>query len=231
MLRNATQCGAVSGGAASFYRPKRIVSDRVMLIGDAANHADPLNGGGIHKAMESAFVAAGVACEALERDDCSCERLRVYEHRWLRHFEVDWRMAEFLLSIATNPAMKDFCLFLLTQIGRLTNESSQFRDFCSGVFSGVLSRDVCLSPRALYYALPKDADTWATFLRGPGGLNGASAGSAHLFAQAFGSLGSVATRAATEPLTTIDWGMDVALRAVRLLDRRIASTSPQVAAF
>ena len=228
LLKRATQCGAVSGGAASFYRPRTIVSDRVMLIGDAANHADPLNGGGIHKAMESAFVASGVACEALNRNDCSREMLRLYEDRWLAQFEVDWRMAELLLSIATNPAMKDFSLFLLAQIGRLTNESPQFRDFCSGVFSGVLSRDVCLSPRALYHAFPKDPETWRALL---GGRHGTAAGSARLLAQAVGSLAGAAAHAAAEPLTAIDWGMDVAVRATRLLDRTIAGPPSHAAIF
>jgi geranylgeranyl reductase family protein len=217
MLKSATQCGGVSGGAASFYRPQRIVSDRVMLIGDAANHADPLNGGGIHKAMESAFVASSVAVDALDRD-CSRAILQMYEKRWLAHFEVDWRTAELLLAIATNPAMKDFCLFLLTQIGQLTNGSQQFRDFCSGVFSGVLSRDVCLSPRALFHAFPKDPEAWRALL----GNRSGNAGTAHVFAQAVGSLTYAATQAASSPLTTIDWGMDVALRGVRLLDRHFA---------
>jgi len=199
------------------------VSDRVMLIGDVANHADPLNGGGIHKAMESAFVAAGVACEALDRDDCSREMLSAYEDRWLAQFEVDWRTAELLLAIATNPAMKDFCQFLLAQIGRLTHESPQFRDFCSGVFSGVLSRDVCLSPRALYHAFPKDPEAWRALVSG----SSQTAGSARLFAQAFGSLTAAATDAASHPWTTIDWGMDVAVRAVRLLDRHMAGSPSQ----
>ncbi|MGH7072207.1 MAG: NAD(P)/FAD-dependent oxidoreductase, partial [Acetobacteraceae bacterium] len=52
-LADARPCGATSGGSSAFYRPGRIVADRVMLVGDAANQADPLNGGGIHKAMES----------------------------------------------------------------------------------------------------------------------------------------------------------------------------------
>ena len=124
--------------------------------------------------------------------------------------------------------MKEFCLFLLTQIGRLTNESRQFRDFCSGVFSGVLSRDVCLSPRALYHAFPKDPDAWRALLRGP---NRSTARTAHLFAQAAGSLADAATHAASDPLTTIDWGMDVAVRAVRLLDRHIAGSTPSALAI
>ena len=63
MLADATQCGPFSGGSSGFFRPRSISAARVMLIGDAANQADPLNGGGIHKAMESAWCAA----EALPR--------------------------------------------------------------------------------------------------------------------------------------------------------------------
>lgn len=220
MVKHATRCAAVSGGAASFYRPQRIVSDRVMLIGDAANQADPLNGGGIHKAMESAFVAAGVALEALERDDCSREALRLYEDRWGALFDVDWRMADLLLAVAINPALKDFCLFLLAQIARLVDRSPQFHDFCSGVFSGVLARDLCLSPRALYNAFPKDPAAWYALINAP---RGASAGTAHLLAQAVSSLAEATRHAAARPLTTVDWGLEVALRAVRLLDKRISA--------
>ena len=39
LLGNAEQCGDISGGSASFYRPTAIVADRVMLVGDAANQA------------------------------------------------------------------------------------------------------------------------------------------------------------------------------------------------
>ena len=221
MLTHATRCGPVCGGAASFYRPKSLVDNRVMLIGDAANQADPLNGGGIHKAMESACVASDVACDALDLDDCSRTSLGRYEERWLSQFEVDWRTAELLLAVAINPALKDVCLFLLAQIGRLTTQSPQFRDFCGGVFSGVLARDVCLSPRALYYAFPKEPGAWRALLAGP---HGTTAGSSQLLRQAFASVAGAAKQAASDPLTTIDWGMDVALRAVQLLDRHITGT-------
>jgi geranylgeranyl reductase family protein len=45
ILTGATQCGPFSGGSSGFFRPKSISAERVMLIGDAANQADPLNGG------------------------------------------------------------------------------------------------------------------------------------------------------------------------------------------
>src|SRR5262249_20412045 len=153
-------CGPVSGGSAAFYRPKAIVGDRVMLIGDAANQADPLNGGGIHKAMESAYCAAEACRRALEDGDFSAQSLGRYEALWRRHFDLDGQPAEIFLSIAKTPSLNDFCLFLLKEIGRLTTSDRRFQDFASGVFSGVIAQSTCLSPRALYHAFPKDPATW-----------------------------------------------------------------------
>ena len=77
-LSGAERCGGVSGGSAAFYRPRMIRDDRVMLVGDAANQADPLNGGGIHKAIEGSYLAAEAAARALEADDLSRHGLRQY---------------------------------------------------------------------------------------------------------------------------------------------------------
>lgn len=221
LLAKSTQCGPVSGGAASFYRPKAIVADRVLLIGDAANQADPLNGGGIHKAMESAFFASEAAVLALSRGDCSRRNLKVYEELWNGQFEVDWRTAELFLAIATNPALKDFCLFVLKQIGRLTTEDPQFADFASGVFSGVISRDVCLSPRALYHAFPKGTNAWLALAQS---RKGTVAGMTRLMADALISLASAGAQAAQDPFTHLDWGLEVANRTVRLMERQVNAT-------
>src|SRR5262249_29091056 len=77
-------------------------ADRVMLVGDAANQADPLNGGGIHKAMESAYFAAETAVAALDAGNFSEEMLRQYERRWTSQFGLDWQTAELFLTIAKN---------------------------------------------------------------------------------------------------------------------------------
>jgi geranylgeranyl reductase family protein len=220
ILRDADQCGAVSGGAASFYRPKAMVADRVMLVGDAANRADPLNGGGIHKAMESGFVAAEAAMHALSVGEFSRETLRRYETMWSAEFETDWRTAELLLSIAKNPDLKDFCLFLLTQIGRLTTQDAQFRDFCSGVFSGVVSQSACLSPVALYHALPRNPDAWLALLDSG---DGPVRGSTRLAVRALASVASAGLGLGLSPVRTVGWGMEVATKAVQLAEHRLVA--------
>ena len=216
-LGGAERCGAVSGGSAAFYRPRRIVADRVMLVGDAANQADPLNGGGIHKAMESAWFAAEAAKAALAKGDFSARSLALYETLWNDHVDLDWQTAELFLSIAKNPNLREFCLFLLGQIGGLTMADRRFQDFCSGVFSGVIAQNLCLSPRALYDAFPKDPATWLAYLRSEGGL---ALGPLRLVRGTIRSLVNAGAGMGRDPLTNVDWGLDVAKKLLQLVERQ-----------
>lgn len=218
MMKGATRCGAVSGGSACFYRPRSIVADRVMLVGDAANQADPLNGGGIHKAMEGAFHASQAAIAALEKGDFSAEMLGRYPASWCDEFELDWRTAELFLSIAKNPNLKDFCLYLLRQIGGLTDADPQFQDFCSGVFSGVIDQSSALSPRALYHAFPKQPEAWLSLLDRNGGI---LAGSARLAGGAIGSLATAGVRMVRNPVRNLDWSLEVATKMAVLAERQV----------
>lgn len=224
MLGKATRCGPVSGGSSGFYRPKSIVGDRVMLIGDAANQADPLNGGGIHKAMESAWCAAEACHYALAVGDFSQRTMKRYEALWSERYEADWRTAEIFMSIAKNPDLRDFSLFLLTQIGKLTVADPRFRDFAGGVFSGVISQSAWLVPRALYHAFPKDPATWMELLRGNGKEidGGAIAGTMRLAYGAIASAVSTGASLARNPVTSLDWGLDLAAKAAWLAERRFA---------
>jgi digeranylgeranylglycerophospholipid reductase len=62
-----------------------IVSDGLMLVGDAARQADPLTGGGIANAMLAGRLAGEVAAEAVEEGDVSASTLREYERLWQEH--------------------------------------------------------------------------------------------------------------------------------------------------
>lgn len=215
LLREASQCGGVSGGAVAFYKPNRIVADRIMLIGDAANQADPLNGGGIHKAMESAYLAVEAARRALSIGDCSVQSLRWYQEQWEQQFELDWRTAELFLSIAKNPNLKEVCLFVLKNIARLTMRDRRFQEFCSGVFSGVIAQNVCLVPKALFHALPRDPAAWGAILQ----LEERGVmGPLDLTVAAFNSMARASGRMALEPLQSVNWGLEVLTKGVQLID-------------
>jgi geranylgeranyl reductase family protein len=217
-LAGATRCGPISGGSAYFYRPQAISGDRIMLIGDAANQADPLNGGGIHKAMESAYLAAETARGALAAGDFSRRSLALYDRMWNERVECDWQTAEIFLTIAKNPNLRHFCLFLLEQIGRLTTEDNTFQDFCAGVFSGVVSQSLCLSPRMLYHAFPKDRQAWKSYLDANGGIGRAPI---RLMRESLSTLAGAGSSAARDPLPNLDWGMEVAIKSLKLAERHV----------
>jgi hypothetical protein len=227
MLAKGARCGPVSGGSSGFYRPKAIVGERVMLIGDAANQADPLNGGGIHKAMESAYCAAEACRHALAIGDFSQRTMKRYETLWSQGYEADWRTAEIFMSIAKNPDLRDFSLFLLKQIGKLTVADPRFRDFAGGVFSGVISQSAWLVPRALYHAFPKTPDTWMALLKSNGEEihAGAAAGTMRLVYGTIASAVSAGVSLAKNPMTNLDWGLELAAKAAWLAERRLAGAA------
>ncbi|MBO8182464.1 MAG: NAD(P)/FAD-dependent oxidoreductase [Archaeoglobus sp.] len=70
----------VSGGLES------AVADNVMLVGDAARHADPMTGGGIANAIKGGYFAAKVAKEAVEVNNFSKEFLKRYDDLWKNDF-------------------------------------------------------------------------------------------------------------------------------------------------
>ncbi len=76
----------VAGGVPVKGPIETAVADNVMLVGDAARHADPITGGGIVNAMKAGFFAGSVAAEAVERKDYSARFLRKYDELWMNDF-------------------------------------------------------------------------------------------------------------------------------------------------
>jgi digeranylgeranylglycerophospholipid reductase len=54
----------------------------LMVVGDAAGQADPINGAGIENAAICGRIAGEVAVEAIENEDTSSNYLKKYEDRW-----------------------------------------------------------------------------------------------------------------------------------------------------
>jgi geranylgeranyl reductase family protein len=223
-LEGSRRIGPYSGGIAPHFRPEAMVADGVVLIGDAACQADPLNRGGIHTAIESAFYAADACRLALDTGDFSRAALTRYEALWSAHSEADWRTSEIFMSLAKNPGLKDLALFLLQQVGTLGAADPRFGGFASGVFSGVVSQSSWLSARALYEAAPKDPATWAALLReNSASKSSAVAGSLGLLGRAAASAARSGAGLAGKPGASLDWALEVLTKAVTLADRRLST--------
>ncbi len=225
MLKQARPMGRPAGGWACFSRPKTVAADRVMLIGDAANLADPMNGGGIHNAMESAFMASQVAAQALSSDDCSAQALSLYENLWKARAELEWRTGELFLSFAKNPNLRELYLFFLKAVGRLSEGDPRFQDFCTSFFMGVTPRSASVAPAALLDAVPLDPRAWLSIV-GTSQEAGSAAPTELAISAARGAL-RMAGRVVTRPLENIYWGLEMLEKLVGLagcyVDRGLAT--------
>ena len=72
----------VHGGVIPLGPISRTVTDRVLLVGDAAAQAKPTSGGGIYTGLVCARIAGEVAAAAIREHDVSAARLEEYERRW-----------------------------------------------------------------------------------------------------------------------------------------------------
>ena len=72
----------VVGGVPTSGPLEEMVTDGLMLVGDAARQSDPLTGGGIINAMDAGRIAGEVAAQAISEGNVSKARLQEYETIW-----------------------------------------------------------------------------------------------------------------------------------------------------
>lgn len=70
------------GGCPANNAPHVIVSDGLLLVGDAGRLTDPLSGAGIAIAMESGKMAGEVLVDAMKKGDVSKKNIESYERIW-----------------------------------------------------------------------------------------------------------------------------------------------------
>ncbi len=85
------------------FAARDAVADRVLLIGDAAGHIEPMTGEGIFLALRSAYLAAGVAADALNTNDLSYRKLATYAQRRRREIAGRLAVSRWLQRLAFHP--------------------------------------------------------------------------------------------------------------------------------
>ena len=102
-MQNAKQLDMIAGGCSVCAPLDSVVTDNVMLVGDAARMIDPMTGGGIAHACLAGRFAGGVAAEGIKIQDYSKEFFQKYEKLWRAEIEeklfLNWMAKEKLVSI------------------------------------------------------------------------------------------------------------------------------------
>jgi digeranylgeranylglycerophospholipid reductase len=83
---------------------KTLVSDHLMIVGDAAGHVNPLTGGGIITALEAGMYAGEVAAAAVKDEDFSEKKLKEYQEKCKTEigdsFEKYLKTKDYMLSLS-----------------------------------------------------------------------------------------------------------------------------------
>jgi len=102
--KNAQPVELNTGGDPVGGMLKTLVSDHIMIVGDAAGHVNPLTGGGIITALEAGKYAGEVAAAAVKDEDYSEKRLMEYQKKCKTEigdsFEKYLKTKDYLLSLS-----------------------------------------------------------------------------------------------------------------------------------
>ena len=138
-LRGAQLEGRIVGWPLNTYcSANHSYARRLLLVGDAAGLVDPLNGEGIHTALESAHMAAEVANEALRADDLSAAFLSRYERQWKASFDLDLRIADLYVTVAKNRSLTGLWLSVMRLMAETARRDREYARTITGILAGVV---------------------------------------------------------------------------------------------
>ncbi len=104
LLPKSSDLSGVKGALVPTAGPiNKTVSDRCLILGDAAGHVSPLTGGGIVYAMRAARHAANILPGALENDALDAASLIKYQRLWQSDFGNDFQNQLLAQKIFTSP--------------------------------------------------------------------------------------------------------------------------------
>ncbi|HPI28133.1 MAG TPA: hypothetical protein PLS75_06610, partial [Candidatus Marinimicrobia bacterium] len=86
----AARLTTVAGGVPVAKSLKKIASDGLLIVGDAARQVNPVTGGGILAAITAGKIAGLVAAQAIARNDWSVNVLKEYQTEWDKNVGKDY---------------------------------------------------------------------------------------------------------------------------------------------
>lgn len=215
-LGGAQLDGRIVGWPLNTYRTiSGNYAERVLLVGDAASFVNPFTGEGIRTALESARLAATVADEALRASNFSMAFLSRYEQRWRTALDLDLRTADLFVTIIKNRSLVGIWLLILKMIGQKALSDRNYAATCGGILSGVVPTYRSLSPAIVIKTLLHGPGFWQRNLNLS--LDQGLLGLIKLGLMTTSGARDALCEMARQPTLTIEWGLDVASKGLRVL--------------
>jgi menaquinone-9 beta-reductase len=135
-------------------------AERALLVGDAGSFIDPVNGEGIHTALETGVIAAEVASEALKAGDFRSEFLARYEQRWRSALDLDLRVSDMVVTIIRNRELAPLWMSFLHLMGQVCGKDPRYAATCGGMLIGNVPMHHGLSPLLAVQTVLHGPDFW-----------------------------------------------------------------------
>jgi menaquinone-9 beta-reductase len=207
--------GRIVGWPLTTYNARRrVIGDRLLLLGDAAGLINPLNGEGIQYALESARWGAEVAAAQLAEDHLNRQALEPYAVQVRDRMDYDMALAGLIIQIIRNRGLNPIWLKALEIITQRARHDDAYAEVAGGVLAGLTPARSVINSTMILGSLRQamvslTAGTLLGAVRHQGGAGG--------FFGDLVSLGvQMARDSASEPRATAAWALGVGLRSGRL---------------
>jgi hypothetical protein len=114
------------------------VSERLLLIGDAASLINPLNGEGIQYALLSARWAAEALAPCLRDNDFSARALAPFAARVESEMRYDMALARLIVQVSSNRALTPLWIGASKILAQRADKDANTARIVSGIFAGLL---------------------------------------------------------------------------------------------
>lgn len=105
LMSEARLAGAIQTTSDFSYYNRRLVSHRLLRVGDAAGFMDPIFSAGVYLAMYSGKLAAGLVAESIQAGHDGSPLIKGYEREVFRVMRFYWEMVE---GFYTQPFLELF---------------------------------------------------------------------------------------------------------------------------
>jgi geranylgeranyl reductase family protein len=226
-LRNASIVGRIQGWPlATHYPSQPVISNRIMLVGDAAGLINPINGEGVQTALQSGRLAAATAVKCLIENNCSISGLEHYAESLRSELKVDMTVAHMIIQLIRNRAVNPLWLNLLRTIVAQANLDESYAQITGGVLAGILPMREVISPKVILRSIGQTAlsgiqDGITNIVHGPKQM--VTTGM-----EALSSTCNMVSTVFSHPVSMAQWGLGSCVQASRLVSQMVEENIPVV---
>jgi len=138
-IGNGRIVNKVEGFPLSIYNPKcNLVSDRVLLTGDAAGLVNAINGEGIQYALQSGRWAAECVISCFISNDFSAKSLKIYEQKVQKEIGFDMSISNVAMQFIRNRNLNPLWITLLKIMIEQAKVDEKYANIAGGILSGMV---------------------------------------------------------------------------------------------